>query len=91
MPTLQSLMTQRVSESEQGQLQGATMSVGSIAGIVSPLFFGWVYSFSLADNSPIPFSGTAFLIAGAVLCAAGIIGWLVARRAGRAEAATPAQ
>jgi DHA1 family tetracycline resistance protein-like MFS transporter len=35
MPTLQSLMTRLVSESEQGQLQGATTSVASIAGIVS--------------------------------------------------------
>jgi DHA1 family tetracycline resistance protein-like MFS transporter len=87
MPTLQSLMTQRVSESEQGQLQGASMSVGAIAGIASPLFFGWVYSFSLQEGSPIPFSGTAFLIAGAVLLAAGLIGWAVARRAGREEEA----
>ena len=47
MPTLQSLMTRRVSESEQGQLQGANMSVASIAGVASPLFFGWVYSVSV--------------------------------------------
>lgn len=47
MPTLQSLMTRRVGESEQGQLQGANMSVASIAGVASPLFFGWVYSVSV--------------------------------------------
>ncbi len=48
MPTLQSLMTNRVSESEQGQLQGATMSVASVAGVASPLFFGAVYSVTVA-------------------------------------------
>ncbi|MET4683092.1 TCR/Tet family MFS transporter [Brevundimonas faecalis] len=50
MPTLQSLMTRRVSESEQGQLQGANMSVASIAGVASPLFFGWVYSVSVGEG-----------------------------------------
>ena len=63
MPTLQSLMTQRVSESEQGQLQGANMSVASIAGVMSPLFFGAVYAFSVREASPLPFPGTAFLLA----------------------------
>ena len=42
MPTLQSLMTNRVSVSEQGQLQGANMSLASIAGVMSTLFVGWV-------------------------------------------------
>lgn len=51
MSTLQSLMTRRVGEDEQGQLQGANMSVASIAGVMSPLFFGWVYSFSVGDGA----------------------------------------
>jgi DHA1 family tetracycline resistance protein-like MFS transporter len=46
MPTLQALMTRRVGEDEQGQLQGANNSVGAIAGVASPLFFGWIYSMS---------------------------------------------
>lgn len=50
MPTLQSLMTRRVGESEQGQLQGANMSVASIAGVASPLFFGWIYSISVGEG-----------------------------------------
>ncbi|MBL8582746.1 MAG: TCR/Tet family MFS transporter [Rhizobiaceae bacterium] len=89
MPTLQALMTQRVSESEQGQLQGATMSVASIAGVVSPLFFGAVYAYSLKEGSLLPYSGLAMLIASVTLLAAAIIGWLVAREAKRAEAAAP--
>ena len=51
MPTLQSLMTRRVGEDEQGQLQGANMSVASIAGVMSPLFFGWVYSISVGEGA----------------------------------------
>lgn len=80
MPTLQALMTQRVSEREQGQLQGANNSVASIAGVASPLFFGWVYEMSAAD-----FPGLSLLIAAAILLLAAAIGALVARRAVRRE------
>jgi DHA1 family tetracycline resistance protein-like MFS transporter len=85
MPTLQALMTARVSESEQGQLQGANSSVGSIAGVASPIFFGWVYSMTVVS-----LPGAAFYFGGAVLLAAAIIGWIVARKAERAEATAEA-
>lgn len=88
MPTTQSLMTQRVSESEQGQLQGANMSVASIAGVASPLFFGALYAWTVRDGTPMPFPGLAFYIAAAVLLFAAIVGWIVARKATRAEEAT---
>ena len=81
MPTLQSLMTQRVSEREQGQLQGANMSVASIAGVASPLFFGFVYSVSVGPEAWAQMPGIAFYIAGAILLAAAIIGRSTARRA----------
>lgn len=68
LPTLLSLMTQRVSEREQGQIQGASNSVASLAGVVSPLFFGWVYSLSAAG------SGLSFYIAAGILACAAAIG-----------------
>jgi DHA1 family tetracycline resistance protein-like MFS transporter len=83
MPTLQSLMTQRVSEFEQGQLQGANNSVGSMAGVMSPLFFGGIYAVSIGPDARLPHPGAAFLIAALVLLGAAIIGWRVARRAQR--------
>ncbi len=86
MPTIQSLMTRRVSESEQGQLQGANNSVGSIAGIASPLFFGAVYSASVGGAPFFPFIGTAFLMAAAVLAGAALIG---ARAASGDDAPAP--
>ncbi|HKY80584.1 MAG TPA: TCR/Tet family MFS transporter [Sphingobium sp.] len=75
MPTIQSLMTQRVSESEQGQLQGANNSVASIAGIVSPLFFGAIYSLSAGPAPMLPFIGSAFVVGAAVLGCAALLGW----------------
>ncbi|WP_431855759.1 TCR/Tet family MFS transporter [Azospirillum sp.] len=74
MPTLQSLMTRRVSESEQGQLQGANMSVASLAGILSPVFFGTVYSASVGEDPLLPHPGAAFLIAALILLAAAVKG-----------------
>ncbi|MET0334199.1 MAG: MFS transporter [Rhizobacter sp.] len=81
MPTLQSLMTKRVSESEQGQLQGANNSVASIAGVLSPLFFGWVYSVSVGDEAWVLMPGLAFLIAAVVLASAAVLGWQTSGRA----------
>jgi DHA1 family tetracycline resistance protein-like MFS transporter len=79
MPTMMSLMSGRVSEREQGQLQGANNSVGSIAGALSPLFFGWVYSLTAAGNA-----GVSFLVSGSILLAAAIAGY-VATRPGDAD------
>jgi DHA1 family tetracycline resistance protein-like MFS transporter len=81
MPTLQSLMTARVSEAEQGQLQGAINSLASIAGVLSPLFFGFVYSISVGERAAIPFIGTSFLIAAGVLAAAAVMAVVSERRA----------
>lgn len=81
MPTLQALMTSHVSESEQGQLQGATSSVASIAGIVSPLFFGAVYGMSAGEHPRLPHPGTAFFLAALVLLAAAFLALHGARRA----------
>ena len=88
MPTLQSLMTRRVGEDEQGQLQGANMSVASIAGVMSPLFFGWVYSLSVGEFAVIQMPGLAFYLAAVVLLLAAVIGWLVGRGAERRDAAS---
>lgn len=82
MPTLQSLMTQRVSESEQGQLQGANSSIGSIAGVLSPLFFGAVYAVSVGPQAWIPHPGTSFFIAALVLLAGAAMAWRVVRAHG---------
>jgi DHA1 family tetracycline resistance protein-like MFS transporter len=79
-PTIQSLMTRRVAENEQGQLQGANNSVGSVAGIVSPLFFGWVYSLSVAT-----LPGLSFVISAAILLGAAVLALFLFRDAELAE------
>ncbi len=43
-PALQSLLTSKVSEEMQGQLQGVLMSLASISAIIGPLFFTQIYA-----------------------------------------------
>lgn len=78
MPTILALMTRHVSEREQGQLQGASNSVGSVAGIVSPLFFGWLYGVSA-----LAWPGLSFMVAAGVLLAAALLGMVLTAREAR--------
>jgi MFS transporter, DHA1 family, tetracycline resistance protein len=66
-PTLKSMLSRRVAESEQGQLQGAMQSLASVAGISGPVFFGWVYAVS---SGTVP--GLSFVIAAGILVVATI-------------------
>ena len=56
-------------------------AANSIAGVASPLFFGWIYSLSVGQGAPVPQPGLAFYIAAGVLALAAVIGWMTARRA----------
>lgn len=75
LPTIQSLMTRLVSEREQGQLQGANNSVASVAGVISPLFFGAVYGVSV-----VAMPGLVFVIAAVVLLGGAAIGHFAGRK-----------
>jgi DHA1 family tetracycline resistance protein-like MFS transporter len=68
-PTMKSMLSRAVAETEQGQLQGALQSLASVAGIAGPVFFGWVYA---ASTGWMP--GLGFLIgAGILVLAAGVV------------------
>ncbi|HEX7758416.1 MAG TPA: TCR/Tet family MFS transporter [Caulobacteraceae bacterium] len=64
-PGLQGLMTQRVSPSEQGRLQGANQSTGGIAAIVGPTVFPLTFAFALRHVQGVP--GLPILIAASLL------------------------
>ncbi|MDR2856904.1 MAG: TCR/Tet family MFS transporter [Novosphingobium sp.] len=80
-PTLKSMLSRRVPEDEQGQLQGAMQSLASVAGISGPVFFGWVYAVS---SGTMP--GLSFAIAAAILAMAAVFAGL-----GHGNAMTPRQ
>jgi len=72
-PTMKSLMSQRVAEAQQGQLQGAIQTVASVAGISGPLFFGWMYAWSSHTMPSISFIVAAgILLLGVVVSRASV-------------------
>lgn len=75
MPAIQALMTECVSESEQGQLQGANMSVIAIAGIGAPLIFGGVYTLFIGAWRDLNLVGAPFLLSALIMGGAVFVGW----------------
>jgi DHA1 family tetracycline resistance protein-like MFS transporter len=74
-PAMQSLMTRRVSHSEQGQLQGAIASLIGIAGLVGPSVFTQTFAYFISPAARWHFPGAPFLLASCLLLLAMAIAW----------------
>jgi DHA1 family tetracycline resistance protein-like MFS transporter len=59
----QALMTRLVAPDQQGQLQGATASVQSIAQLVGPFLFTLTFAYFIGANAPVKLPGAPFLLA----------------------------
>jgi DHA1 family tetracycline resistance protein-like MFS transporter len=84
MPAAQSIATRRVSEQEQGELQGAIQSMRSITFIIGPVLFLQTFRWFIDPKHGRPIPGAPFFLAGALLFAAA----LLATRLKIADAAT---
>lgn len=78
-PSLQGLMTQRVGPSEQGRLQGANTSIMGITGVFAPSLFALVFASFIGPRAGLHLPGAPFLLASALLSAALLIAYRVAR------------
>ena len=81
-PSTLALMSRRVSEAEQGRLQGAVASLTSMADGVGPFVFGAIYSVALGAGGRGAAAGAPFLAAAAVMAATLPIAASVLRRSG---------
>ncbi len=63
----QALATQLVTPEQQGQLQGATQSVVSIAQLLGPFLFTLTFAYFIGDGAPLKLPGASFLLASALL------------------------
>jgi MFS transporter, DHA1 family, tetracycline resistance protein len=70
MPAAQGIMTRRVSEREQGELQGAIGSVRSLAFVIGPGLFSWTFAFFINPKHRLNLPGAAFFLAAALLFSA---------------------
>jgi DHA1 family tetracycline resistance protein-like MFS transporter len=73
MPAAQSMMTHRVSEREQGELQGALQSMRSITFIIGPIMFLRVFSWFIDPKHGLHSPGAPYFLAAALLFTAMIM------------------
>jgi MFS transporter, DHA1 family, tetracycline resistance protein len=73
-PSILDLMSRRVSESQQGQLQGANSSSRSITGMIGPALFSATFAWLLGW-----LPGAPFLLAALLLVMAACVTWFVTK------------
>lgn len=67
LPALQGIMSRRVSDDAQGELQGVLTSVTSLAAIIAPLLMTRSFSYFTGPDAPIYLPGAPFLIAAVLM------------------------
>ncbi len=88
-PAAQSIMTQRVGPSQQGELQGALGSMMGLAAIVSPPLYTSVFAFAIEakDTAPgLPLLGAPFFVSAFLLVCALAAAMYATRPQGEAKA-----
>lgn len=76
-PTSQSLMTERVPASAQGELQGAIASMRGIAMIIGPQIFASTFAYFITPEHKMP--GAPWYLASGLLVVSLAIAWVVAK------------
>lgn len=74
-PAAQALITRQVGSGVQGRIQGALMSLVSLAGIVGPLLFANVFAWFIGKQAPLHLPGAPWLLAGLLLAAGAWVAW----------------
>jgi DHA1 family tetracycline resistance protein-like MFS transporter len=88
MPALQGLVSRCVPLNEQGAVQGALASLGSLAGILGPLLATGLFGYFINDKAPIHLPGAAFFASSLLV----FLGLLMALRSfGKTETPTSPQ
>lgn len=79
MPAAQGMMTRRVSEREQGELQGAIGSLRSITFLIGPGLFSWTYGWFIDPQHSFHLPGAPYYLAAAMLFTAMLMSTRIAR------------
>jgi DHA1 family tetracycline resistance protein-like MFS transporter len=81
-PMLTALMSQRVPENAQGELQGGISAITNIAMLVGTIFFAQVFGYFLAGPMATP-SMAFFIAGGGLLLTLGLFLWVVGHDGGK--------
>ena len=74
-PATQSIISQAVPADEQGAVQGALNSITSISGVVAPLLWTGIFSWSIAPERSLQLPGLSFYGASLVSLVAAFLAW----------------
>lgn len=69
-PSIMAMMSRRVAENQQGELQGLNGSIAALAAILAPLVLTQPLAYFTSPHAPVYFPGAAFLISAAATIAA---------------------
>ena len=89
-PAVQGLMSRRVDPSAQGRLQGAVMSMGSVAGLLGPGLFTQTFATFVAHQEW-HFPGAAFVLASGLLLTGAVLAWIVTAQGVAPKATVPSE
>lgn len=78
-PIMQTLMTERVAEDQQGELQGVIGSVMAVNAFIAPIVMTQIFRVFTAEDAPIYLPGAPFILS-AVLIVLCLITFLIALR-----------
>ncbi len=87
-PASQALITRQVDVDMQGRIQGALMSLVSVAGILAPIAFASVFGLFISERAPVEFPGAPWMLAALLLAVAVAIAWRYAPKAEKIAAVT---
>ena len=79
-PAMQSLMSQRVSSVEQGQLQGALGSIRGIAGMIGPIVMLGTFSYTAGPDALIEFPGVVYYLSAGLVVMTSMVAWSATQR-----------
>lgn len=82
-PAMQSLISQAVPADEQGAVQGVMNSIASVAGIIAPVLWTALFSWTVAPEREVTAPGLPFYVAGVVSLAAAGLAWLALATTGQ--------
>ncbi|MBX9401106.1 TCR/Tet family MFS transporter [Lysobacter sp. BMK333-48F3] len=78
-PATQALITRQVGADAQGRIQGALMSLVSLAGVLGPALFAGSFGYFIGKHTPLHLPGAPWFIAAALLAIGVAIAWRFAR------------
>lgn len=79
-PMLTAILSQRVPENAQGELQGGISAITNIAMLLGTVFFAEIFGYFMRDDAPFQSPDVAFYVAGVGLVATGLLMLAVLRK-----------